>query len=326
MREKLMEILVEPGTHAKLDLKVSKGSGKTIDEGTLTSTVTGKTYAILRGIPRFVEADPYAENFGKQWNMFREVQLDSENGAAYSRKRFDDETGWDEPQLKGKWVLDAVCGAGRFAEVSASRGPNLVALDLSSAVEATARTLSRHNNVDVVQGSVLEPPFAPGTFDFVYCIGVIQHTPDPPGAITTLVSRVREGGQFTFTIYARRPWTKLYSKYLLRPLTKRLPQETLLTGIRKLMPVLFPISDVLFREPVMGKVAKFALPVANYVERDDLTREQRYNEAILDTFDMLAPRYDSPMTWQEAEAAIKAAGAGRWSFRSRVPIVVNGQR
>jgi 2-polyprenyl-3-methyl-5-hydroxy-6-metoxy-1,4-benzoquinol methylase/uncharacterized protein YbaR (Trm112 family) len=321
-----MEILAEPVTGDTLQLEVSKHSGQTIEEGTLTAKSSGKRYPILRGIPRFVEVDPYASNFGHQWNEFRDVQLDSDNRAAYSRKRFEDETGWTTEDLRGKWLLDAGCGAGRFAEVAAAREPNLVAMDLSSAVEATARTLSRFSNVDVVQGSVLQPPFRTGAFDFCYCIGVIQHTPDPPNAIRSLVKCVREGGQFTFTIYARRPWTKLYSKYLLRPITVRLPHETLLAGIEKAMPILFPVTDKLFRLPVVGKVAKFVLPVANYVERDDLTRDQRYREAILDTYDMLAPRYDSPMTWQETEAALGSAGASAWSFRTRVPIVVNGRR
>ena len=193
MREKLTEILVEPGTHAPLELKVTKGSGQIIEEGVLTSTETGKHYAIRGGIPRFVEADTYAETFGRQWNAFREIQLDSHNGASYSRDRFDAEIGWTSADLRGRWVLDAGCGAGRFAEISAAREPNLVALDLSSAVDATARTLSRFPNADVVQGSIMDPPFRRESFDYCYCIGVLQHTPDPQQAIATLIRLLRRG-------------------------------------------------------------------------------------------------------------------------------------
>src|SRR4051812_34074833 len=111
MREQLCEVLAEPGTHSELELKVTRHNGKNIEDGVLVSRQSGKSYPIVRGIPRFVEVDPYAENFGRQWNAFREVQLDSENGASYSTKRFDDETGWVGDTLKGKWVLDAGCGA-----------------------------------------------------------------------------------------------------------------------------------------------------------------------------------------------------------------------
>jgi hypothetical protein len=140
------------------------------------------------------------------------------------------------------------------------------------------------------------------------------------------LKHLHPGGEFTFTIYARRPWTKLHAKYLVRPLTARLPQQTLLAGIERVMPVMFPITDVLFKIPGIRRLAKFAIPIANYAERSDQPRAQRYSESILDTFDMLAPRYDSPMTWQETEGALRTGGASSWSFRSRVPIVANGKR
>jgi 2-polyprenyl-3-methyl-5-hydroxy-6-metoxy-1,4-benzoquinol methylase len=326
MRRKLLAILAEPSTGAALRLEAARGSDDVVDEGALVSEATGKRYPIVRGIPRFVDPDNYAASFGEQWNAFRDVQLDSANGASYSRRRFDDETGWGEAELRGKLVLDAGCGAGRFAEVAAARGAELVAMDLSSAVEATAKTLSPFPNVDVVQGSIVDPPFRRGAFDRCYCIGVLQHTPDPPLAVRALVNVVRPGGTFAFTMYARRWYTRLNAKYLVRPLTKRMKSETLLRTIERTMPLLFPITDVVYRVPVLGKLARFATPVANYPHMTELTREQRYRLAVLDTFDMLAPRHDHPMSWQEMERALRAAGAARWDFRERVPIVVSGSR
>ncbi|MCS6875035.1 MAG: hypothetical protein RML33_10510 [Acidobacteriota bacterium] len=71
------------------------------------------------------------------------------------------------------------------------------------------------------------------------------------------------------------------------------------------MPILFPITDLLFRLPALGKLFSFIIPVANYVNERRLTREQRYNWAILDTFDMLSPEFDLPMTEQEAFTILK---------------------
>jgi SAM-dependent methyltransferase len=326
MREKLLEILREPVSGATLTLKAARTSGGQIEQGELLSSATGRSYPIVRGIPRFVPPESYAESFGLQWNKYRDVQLDSESDAQYSRARFDAETGWTENDLRDRWCLDAGCGAGRFAEVAASRSPNLVAMDLSSAVEAAKRTLEPFPQVDVVQASLFEPPFASGTFDFVYCIGVIQHTPDPRRAVDTVVRLTKPTGRFAMTIYGRRPWTKLNGKYLLRPITRRLPQPVLLRAIETAMPVLFPVTDVLFRVPVLGKVAQFALPVANRVERTDFTRERRYAETVLDTFDSLSPRYDSPMTWREVEAVLRAVPATQWEFRRRVPVECVGVR
>ncbi|MGI8733563.1 MAG: hypothetical protein ACR2LM_09725 [Pyrinomonadaceae bacterium] len=57
----------------------------------------------------------------------------------------------------------------------------------------------------------------------------------------------------------------LYAKYLLRPLTKRLDKQRLLAGIKVAMPILFPLTSVLFRLPLAGRGFMFAIPIANYV-------------------------------------------------------------
>jgi SAM-dependent methyltransferase len=328
MREQLLDVLAEPGTGAPLELRDARSNGHGIEDGTLVSAQTGKTYPIVRGIPRFVDAANYTASFGMQWNAFRDVQIDSAVGGGLSRARFDAETRWDEERLRGKWVLDGGCGAGRFAELAAARGANLIALDMSSAVEAARETLARFPNADVVQGSLLEPPLRRGSMDFAYCIGVAQHTPSPEGAVRQVVECVRSGGEFALTIYARRPWTKLNAKYLVRPLTKRLPKEVLLGAIERFMPVVFPVADRLFAVPKLGHLARFMIPVAVYVEqeRPDWGREQRYREAVLDTLDMLSPQFDGPMTWKEVDDVLRAAAAKTWQFQTRVPVNVIGTR
>jgi SAM-dependent methyltransferase len=327
MRESLMEVLADPVSGAPLRLEVTQRQGARIEAGRLIDADSGRVFPIVRGIPRFVRDEAtYADSFGFQWNLFQSVQLDSATKAGLSRKRFDAEAGWSAEELAGRWVLDAGCGAGRFAEIAAARGANLVALDFSSAVEATAQTLAGFESVDVVQGDMLNPPFRAGAFDFAYSIGVVQHTPAPAQAVASVVGCVRAGGQFCFTIYARRPWTFLNGKYLIRGITRHVPRDALLRAIERGMPVLFPVTDRLFRVPLLGRVAQFVIPVATYVGESALTDEQRYREAVLDTFDMLSPRYDSPMTADEVESMLRDIGAREWSFRTRVPINVVGRR
>lgn len=326
MRLSLLERLAEPRTGSPLRLENAEVSNGRAISGNLISE-SGTAYPIVRGIPRFVPSTNYAEqSFGRQWNKFRDVQLDSARGRTLSTTRFDDETGWSVADVRGKWVLDAGCGAGRFAEVVASRDANVVALDLSSAVDATAETLSRFPNVDVVQGSLLEPPFRHAVFDFAYSIGVIQHTPDPEKGIRAVVDTVEPGGRFAFTIYGRKPWTKLHAKYLIRPFTTRVPEAALLRGIEMVMPIAFPVTNFLYRVPLLGKLARFTVPIANYIEYDELTRQQRYAESVLDTFDMLAPKYDNPMTATEVQSVLDEAKVSSFEFRSCVPVVVNGVR
>jgi 2-polyprenyl-3-methyl-5-hydroxy-6-metoxy-1,4-benzoquinol methylase len=46
-------------------------------------------------------------------------------------------------------------------------------------------------------------PFTHGVADRLFCIGVIQHTPDPRGALHSLVSHVRPGGDIVADIYPK---------------------------------------------------------------------------------------------------------------------------
>ena len=141
-----------------------------------------------------------------------------------------------------------------------------------------------------------------------------------------LLDMLSPEGRFAFTIYARRPWTKRYMKYWLRKITKNIDDKKLLRSIEKIMPAAFAITDILFRIPVLGRVMRFLIPVANYVERDDLTRGQRYEEAILDTFDMLSPRYDSPVTAPEVIASLKASGIRDFQLLSSCPVNAAGKK
>jgi SAM-dependent methyltransferase len=309
MRTKLLDVLACPKCLGALMCRPFKSeTNAEIVTGTLTCEKCNTEYPIIDGIPRFVPKDNYAASFGYQWNMFKVEQLDSANGTRLSATRFYTETGWTNEELKGKWVLDAGCGAGRFLDVVSNSEAEVVGLDISNAVDAANANLTGRQNVHLVQASIYELPFRTGVFDGCYSLGVIQHTPDPQLAMATLPRVLRPGGRIAITAYERKPWTMLYAKYWLRPLTKRLDKKKLLAGIKGAMPVFFPLTNVLFRIPFAGRLFMFAIPVANYVHERSLTAQQRYDWAILDTFDMLSPQYDQPRTQQEIEEALSRAG------------------
>jgi SAM-dependent methyltransferase len=328
MNRDLLDVLADPDTKEPLRLgAVRDERNGQIIEGDLLSA-SGRVFPVVRGIPRFVSAESYAANFGIQWNAFRQEQLDAEQGSSFSRQRFETETGWTDDELKEKWVLDAGCGAGRFAHAAAKKGARLVAVDLSSAVEATAETLRDFPNVDVVQADIARLPLREGSFDYAYCIGVIQHTPDRAASLRSVVRAVKPGGKFAFTIYQRKPWTKVHGKYWARHLTKRLPNQVLLKGLERVMPALFALGERIFPLPAVGRLTRFVFPFAVYLEseRPGWTREQRYRESLLDTFDMLSPRYDEPMTASEVREALAALSMRRLEFPPAAGLNVVGTR
>lgn len=325
MRPELLDILVDPKTKEPLALKNTVYVKGEIEEGELSSP-SDNSFPIRNGIPRFVDDNNYAGSFSLQWNSFARTQLDSVNGRDYSMKRFENEVRWDKAWAKGKWILDAGCGAGRFAEISSRLGCNLVALDMSNAIDVAKSNLSGFRNIDFIQADLLNLPFRRSTFDGVYCIGVLQHTPAPYSVMRLLLDVLSAEGKFAFTIYAKRPWTRLYSKYWAREMLRGVEDEKLLRAIEKIMPVAFPVTDVLFRVPILGKLARFFIPIANYVEKGDLTKEQRYEEAVLDTFDMLSPKFDSPVTAARVIDTMAMCDVDDYEMLSRCPVNIIGNK
>lgn len=305
----MLEILVCPKCRGELAFtNIRSDADGEVIEGKLDCANCRQTFPIEEGIARFVDRDNYASSFGYQWNRFKSEQIDSINGTTLSEKRFYSETDWTPEWMKGKWILDAGCGAGRFLDIASRAECDVVGIDISNAVDAARANLTGRKNVHFVQASIYELPFRDATFDGCYCIGVIQHTPEPQKTVRSLPRILKEGGRIAVTIYERRRLTPLYSKYLVRPVTKRLEKKTLLQLIKGSMPILFPITDVVFRIPLIGPYFMFAIPVANYVNEPTLSRRQRYDWAILDTFDMLSPQYDQPQTQSETERSLASEG------------------
>ena len=265
----------------------------------------GTTFPLVNGIPRFVPKENYAESFGLQWNRFASTQIDSIVGTNRSEARFKNETLWNEEILGKKLVLDAGCGSGRFSEIALRFGAFLIAVDYSTAVEAAQKNLTSPNKL-IVQGDLANLPIANETFDYIYCIGVLQHTSEPSIIVNELLRCLKVGGEITFSFYENSSWHVLwYAKYLVRPITKRLPDELLLNFLERTSLVWFPITKFLFKLPTpFSRIIRFVVPIANYVEFEYKDQKTAKDEAVLDTFDMLSPSYDKPIKKSELLAWI----------------------
>jgi len=251
---------------------------------------------VVDAVPRAVSSDNYANNFGLQWNRFRQTQLDSYSGLPISGERFFRSTGWSPEELAGKRVLDVGCGAGRFAEIALRCGAEVVAIDYSSAVDACRNNLADHSRLNVVQADIYQLPFEPGSFDYVYSLGVLQHTPDVERAFASLASQLKPGGKLTVDVYPKLRRNFLWSKYWLRPFTRRIAPERLFRLVQRAVPPLLSVSRVVGRIPFVGKHLRYAIPVVNYEGIYPLSDKQLKEWAVLDTFDMFSPAYDQPQS------------------------------
>ena len=282
----------------KVDQPIVSGKAEKVDivNGWLVSKDGNHRYPIRNGIPRFVPESNYADNFGLQWNYFAKTQLDSNSGQPISAERFWKATNWTSGDMSDCWVLDVGCGSGRFAEIALSTGAQVVALDYSSAVDACYNNLMPHPNINVVQGDIYSLPFEKGIFDFVYSLGVLQHTPDVARAFGALPPTLKSGGKLCVDYYEKSFKSRLLPKCWLRPLTKRMDKQKLFDLVSFVAPLLLPISRALGKVPSIGKLLKRIVPVANYEKILPLNEKQLLEWAILDTFDWLSPTYDNPQS------------------------------
>lgn len=308
MKAAHLDLLACPDCGAALSTESTVHDGPEIVAGTLVCTSCEHAFPVHGGVPRFVPSENYAGNFGWQWNQYRQTQLDSFSGTSISRDRFVTSTGWTPDMLKGRRVLDIGCGAGRFAEVALDFGAEVLALDYSSAVDACYLNHHSHPRFSVIQGDVYHLPVRPEAFDYVYCLGVLQHTPDVKRAFRALVPPVRLGGALAVDVYPKLWQTVASAKYWVRPLTTRLRQDRLFRLIERLLPVLFPLSRALGRVPKVGRKLRQLIPVSNYAGIYPLGPAQLREWALLDTFDMLSPKYDQPQTARTLRGWFDAAG------------------
>ena len=324
MRIELLDILRCPRTGRKLELRDAQEVDGEIELGLLATPDGANEYPIVNGIVRFVPAENYAGNFGFQWNRFRQTQLDSYTGVPISRKRFFDSTEWLPEEMNGKHVLEVGCGAGRFTEVALSTGATVVSVDYSSAVDVCRENHRSSRNLTVIQGDIYELPFKPGSFDYVFCLGVLQHTPDVKKAFMALPKQLKPGGRLSVDVYRKRLRSVFFAKYWLRPFTRNMDENRLLRLVEKWAPRLWPVSLAVGRVPVVGRKLRHIVPVANYDGIFPLSRTQLLEWAILDTFDMLSPAHDHPQSAGTLRAWLKEAGLDDIRVSHPAHLVGNG--
>jgi SAM-dependent methyltransferase len=95
-------------------------------------------------------------------------------------------------------ILDAGCGSGRnMVELARLGEVSGVELSPASADVARARRVG-----EVVEGSLLQMPFAEDAFDFAVCLDVIEHLPDDRAALGELRRVLAPGAPLLVTVPA----------------------------------------------------------------------------------------------------------------------------
>jgi SAM-dependent methyltransferase len=273
----------------------------------------GGLFPIVRGVPRVCDQSNYTESFGKQWNLFKTTQIDRADAATgFSEQRFFSETGWTPAELAGQDILEVGSGAGRFSEVVLRKTEaRLWSVDYSSAVEANLANNGAiaPDRFRLFQASIYEMPFADDSFDKVFCMGVLQHTPDFEASVRALINKAKPGGEIVVDFYEVRGfWTKLNAKYLLRPVSKRVKHDRLLGLIERNVDWMVKLSRGMSSVGLAG-MTRFLPLVDLRTFPKDLSPAELREWAVLDTFDMFSPEYDNPQRIRDVARMFERSGA-----------------
>lgn len=102
----------------------------------------------------------------------------------------------------GSSVLEVGCGVGAQTIPLARRSPSahFTSIDLSAdSISLARRRVEQEGltNVDLLRADILDPPFAPDSFDHVFICFVLEHLADPGNALSILKQTLRPGGTIT---------------------------------------------------------------------------------------------------------------------------------
>jgi 2-polyprenyl-3-methyl-5-hydroxy-6-metoxy-1,4-benzoquinol methylase len=259
-----------------------------------------RVYPNVNGIARFVDAQHYAASFGFQWHRYQKTQLDHDE-VRESEHNFIMKTALRPEELKGKLILDVGCGMGRFAEVATRWGARVVGIDLSAAAEVAAKNLAARDFV-AFQADVFALPFAPESFDIIYSVGVLHHTPDCEAAVKVLDKYLKPGGILAVWLYSGYNKWYRFSDFW-RRYTSKMKPENLHSIVKVAVPVIYNTEQILKKVPLVGRPAAGLLHLVFPVNR------QKNPEArTLDTFDWYSPKYQSKHTYEQVFRWYEAMG------------------
>lgn len=202
--------------------------------------------------------------------------------------------GW----FAGKRVLDAGCGAGRWAWALASLGAQVTAIDFTaSGVAATREALAPFPGCRVVQADLTTLDLGDERFDLVMSWGVLHHTADPPATFRQVMQYVAPGGYGYVMVYGH---SDAYAPH----------QEVLTDVVRQALRHLSPedrweaCKAFVLDDPQLHAQLWPHL----YLYYADPADETAYNRALCAAYDCFSPAWNFRYAGQEVEGWFRAAG------------------
>ena len=131
--------------------------------------------------------------------------------------------------IAGTRVLDVGCGGGILAEAMALRGGQVTGIDLGDKALSVAKLHGLESGVAVDYRLVAAETLAaeaPGAFDVVTCMEMLEHVPDPGSIVAACATLAAPGGSVVFSTLNRNPKSYLFAIVGAEYLLNLLPRGT----------------------------------------------------------------------------------------------------
>ncbi len=117
--------------------------------------------------------------------------------------------------LAGQRALDVGCGGGILADAMARKGASVLGIDLSTkALKVAQLHALEAQTPNVAYREVAAEALAaeaPGSFDVVTCMEMLEHVPDPASVVRACATLVKPGGWVFFSTLNRNPKSFLFA-------------------------------------------------------------------------------------------------------------------
>jgi 2-polyprenyl-6-hydroxyphenyl methylase/3-demethylubiquinone-9 3-methyltransferase len=131
--------------------------------------------------------------------------------------------------LAGKRVLDVGCGGGILTESLVKQGADALGIDLSEELIDVADLHGLETGIQAQYQKISVEALAaqqPMSFDYVTCMEMLEHVPDPGSIINACAKLVKPDGMVSFSTLNRKPKAYLLSIIAAEYLLKMLPKGT----------------------------------------------------------------------------------------------------
>jgi len=211
MHYSLLEIIVCPICKEKLELKSRKEAPlDEVDAGRLNCQKCSASYPVKKGIPRFLLPpagtsrevkllNRTRERFSFSWEIFSRREI-KEN---WHKDSYDylDRMPLDFLKNGKKVILDLGCGMGSDIGRFTKSNTHVIGVDIADSIEAVNQRFKGQENIDLIQADIYNLPFKEGTFDLIYCLGVLHHLPNIKKAFKKMVDLTKRNGAILVYLY-----------------------------------------------------------------------------------------------------------------------------